>query len=74
MEFRVALAGVIQPASTPTSALLNDLPAQATTSSVTAESALGKVQITILRGWGFEVETSGRLVKRKDVPNVYTAT
>lgn len=78
LEFRVSLCGVVPPPARRPVALLSgrgsSSNAQATSSSVTASTALCTVRLTVLRGWGFQVEKRRhRLLKkrREDIPDVY---
>ena len=72
LEFRVSLCGVVQLNEGMTTAVAANVSrVQATTSSVSSSNAMGTVRLTVLKGWGFEVETRRRLIKRKDIPDIY---
>ena len=72
LEFRVSIYGVVKPDDSVTFLSAGEgAKAHATTSSVTSSNSKGTVRLTVLNGWGFEVETRRRLIKRKDIPDAY---
>jgi Ca2+-dependent lipid-binding protein len=75
VEFRVSMTGIVPPTTSETDAVPSgsDLAAvHATTSTVTSKTAIGTVRLTVLKGWGFQVQRSRRLILGKDdVPDVY---
>jgi len=71
LEFCVSLRGVEQPVVRAGAADSVDAAAAAlaSTSFVTSQNAIGRVRLTVAKGWGFEVEK--KRFRRNDVPDLY---